>query len=144
MAGRRVNSKRTKKTTSVQRQRPAVGEDNPDSDAVTLKARQFDVAEISVEPVDGNKALPVATDKTTRSLKKRTTKVRKKKRYDRDRRAAEEPDAMFLLEDECEWLAPPRVCLEVRKDGTLVIGAPDPDQDARMSDLLLVDRCGEA
>ena len=59
-------------------------------------------------------------------------------------RVAEESDPASLLGEDCEWLIPPRVCLEVQTDGMLVIGEPDPDQDARWSDLLLVDGCGEA
>jgi len=59
-------------------------------------------------------------------------------------RTAEESESASPLDEDYEWLAPPRVCLEVRTDGTLVIGEPDPDEDARLSDLLLVDSCGEA
>ena len=59
-------------------------------------------------------------------------------------RAADEADPAFLLDDDCEWSAPALVCLEIREDGTLIIGEPGPEQDERMSDLLLVNRCGEA
>ena len=55
-----------------------------------------------------------------------------------------EIDRPFLREDDCESLAPLRVCRAVRADGTLVIGSADPAQDESMSELLLVDDCGEA
>ena len=59
-------------------------------------------------------------------------------------RVAYEHAPGLLVEEGCAWPAPPRVCLEVRPDGMLVIGEPDPEQDARMFELLLVGRCGEA
>jgi hypothetical protein len=61
---------------------------------------------------------------------------------------AHEDDAMTdrppLCEEACLSLAPLRICRAVRDDGTLLIGDADPDQCERMSDLLLVDHCGEA
>lgn len=47
-------------------------------------------------------------------------------------------------EDDCESLAPMRVCRAVLGDGSVVIGTADPEQDEVMSELLLVDHCGEA
>jgi len=55
-----------------------------------------------------------------------------------------EIDRPFLREEDCESLAPLRICRAVLADGSLVIGTVDPDQDESMSDLLLVDDCGEA
>jgi hypothetical protein len=59
-------------------------------------------------------------------------------------RGTDGADRPYLREQDCESLAPLRVCRAVRDDGTLLIGDADPEHDAMMSELLLVDDCGEA
>jgi len=55
-----------------------------------------------------------------------------------------EIDRPLLTEEDCENVAPMRVCRAVLEDGTVLIGNADEEQHEAMSDLLLVDRCGEA